>query len=161
MERSIRYIFLLIWRAFYISSHLIIAWIYVSRAIFCILMVHHFLRTNGFHNVHFWKVGNVQFFLGIVLTYWLGLRGENLKKIFLVKIENKGTSFNVIRNNRQNRLTFVYTCYHPFQIMWLYTWEVTIMPFLHTAEWTRVFKNETNVSSQLNYHVIWNGWQQG
>ena len=28
-------------------------------------------------NVHFWKVGNMQFFSGIVLTYWQELRGES------------------------------------------------------------------------------------
>ena len=47
MERSIRYnFFWLIWTAFNISSQMIIIRLYISRAVFPILMVHHFLHTN-------------------------------------------------------------------------------------------------------------------
>ena len=44
------------------------------------------------------------------------------------------SNFQKLCKYRQNRLTFVYTCCHRFQIMWLYTWEVTVVRFF-THRW--------------------------
>ena len=52
----------LTWRAFNISSHLIIVSIYISHVVFPILIVHHFLCIKPLQNIDFSKVGNMQFF---------------------------------------------------------------------------------------------------
>ena len=44
------------------SSHLITARIYVSRAVFPLLMVYHFLHTSPHKMSIFLKIGNMQFF---------------------------------------------------------------------------------------------------
>ena len=47
----------------------------------------------------------------------------------------------------------LHPCCHPIQIRWWFIWEVTIVLFAHT--------NCTVVTSQMNHHMIWIGWQQG
>ena len=94
IERSIRYnFFWLIWRAFNISSHLIIVWIYISRAVFPILIVHHFLHTNPYKMSIFQRSVTCRFSSGIVLTYWQETQAKKFDT-FVVKIASKGTSLN-------------------------------------------------------------------
>ena len=67
-ERSIRFnFFWLIWRAFSLGSHLNIVWIYVSRAVFSTLMVHHFLRTNFYRISIFQRLETCRFFQELYL----------------------------------------------------------------------------------------------
>ena len=49
--------------------------------------------------------------------------------IWCIRFKSRASLF-----NRQNRLTFDYTCCHPFQIMWLYTWEITVVRYF-THRW--------------------------
>ena len=82
-EWSIRYnLFWLIWKAFSISSHLIVVWICFSR---------HFPHIDGpsfspykpLQNVCFYRSVTCSFFSGIALTYWQELRRKDLKMCFL------------------------------------------------------------------------------
>ena len=52
----------------------------------------------------------------------------------------------------QNQLTFVCSCYDPFQIMVLHIWEVTVGKF-HTPLHAREYSKTKPKSPQLNYHV--------
>ena len=94
MERSIRYNFLLIWRAFNISSHLIIVLIYISRAVFPILMVHHFLHTNPYKMSIFQRSVTCSFFFRNCTHILTRTQGEKFEDMFLVKIASKRTSLN-------------------------------------------------------------------
>ena len=66
---AFRDMFQVFWRAFNISSHLIIVSTYVFRAVFIILMAHHFLHTSPYKMSVFERLVTCSFFLGIVLTY--------------------------------------------------------------------------------------------
>ena len=48
LDGKVDKVYFFIWKAFDISSHLIIVCIYVSRAVFPILMVHHFLHKSPY-----------------------------------------------------------------------------------------------------------------
>ena len=87
-------IFLLIWRAFNISSHLIIVWLYVSLAVFPILMVCHFLRTNPYKMSIFERSVTCSLFFRNCSLILTGTQGEKFEDMFLVKIASKGTSLN-------------------------------------------------------------------
>ena len=96
MERSLRYDFLLIWRPFYINSHLIIVRISISWAVFPILIVHHSLRTNPYKMSIFQRSVTCSFFFKncshiLTRTWW-----KKFEDMFLVKIASKGTSFKQI-----------------------------------------------------------------
>ena len=92
MERSIRYNFFdWFWRAFSISFHLIIVWIYVSRSIFSILMVHHFLSTNPYKMSIFQRSVTCSFFKELN-SHIDKNSGEKFEDMFLVIIVSKGTS---------------------------------------------------------------------
>ena len=85
-------IFLLIWRAFNISFRLITVRMYVSRAVFLILMVHHFLRTKcpflkGRQHAVFFKNHTH------ILTR---TQGKKFEHMFLVNIASKGTSLRFV-----------------------------------------------------------------
>ena len=95
MEKSKRYnFFWLIWRTFNISSHLIIVSIYISRAVFPILTVHHSLRTNPYKMSIFQRSVTCSFFRNRahILTR---TQGKKFQDMFLIKIASKGTSLNL------------------------------------------------------------------
>ena len=79
------YIFLSIWRAFNISSHLI-------RAVFPILMVCHFLRTNPYKMSIFERLVTCSFFFRNCSHILTRIQGQKFEDMFLVKIASKGTS---------------------------------------------------------------------
>ena len=91
MKRSMRYNFLLIWRAFIISSHLTIVGTYLSRAFFPILTVHHFLHTILYKMSIFERSVTFGFFQELY-SHIDKNSGKKFEDIFLVKIVNKGTS---------------------------------------------------------------------
>ena len=96
MEKSKRYIFWLIWRAFNISSHLIIVWTYISRVVFPILMVHHFLRKNPYKMSIFQRSVTCSFFFWNCTHILTRTQGKKFEDMFLVKIASKGTSLNAL-----------------------------------------------------------------
>ena len=66
--------------------------------------------------------------------------------------------------NRRIRLTCLYQRCHPIQIMCWFIWKITIdrlSNLSHATECMRVCTNKTMVTSQINNHLIWIGWQQG
>ena len=96
MERSIRYNFSIDLESIQheLSSDYSLKK-YISRAVFAILTVHHFLRKQNkpLQNVDFSKVGNMQFFFPRNCTYILTrTQGKKFEDMFLVKIASKGTS---------------------------------------------------------------------
>ena len=91
MERSIRYNFLeSVQRK--LSSDYILN-IYFSRAVFPILMAHHFLRTNPYKMSIFQRSITCSFFRNCtqILTR---TQGKKFEDMFLVKVASKGTSLN-------------------------------------------------------------------
>ena len=64
---------------------------YVSRAVFCILMVHHFLRTNPYKMLIFESLVTFRFFQELY-SHIDRNSGKKSEDMFLVKILNKGTS---------------------------------------------------------------------
>ena len=64
MKLSTRYKFFVYWIAFTIGFHLIISSMYVSCAVFPVLMVNHSLGTNPFRSPFFEKSVTCRFFFG-------------------------------------------------------------------------------------------------
>ena len=93
MEKLKRYnFFWLIWRAFNISSHLIIVWIYISRPVSPILTVDRFLRTNPYKMSIFQRSVTCSFFFKNCTLILTRTQGEKFEDMFLVKLASKGTS---------------------------------------------------------------------
>ena len=84
------------------SSHLIIVWIYVSRAVSHILTVHHFLSTNPYKMPILERSVPCSFFFRNCTHILTRMQGESLR-MFRVKIANKGTSLSLMIG-RQTKL---------------------------------------------------------
>ena len=76
------------------SSHLIIVGIYVSRVVFPILMILHFLRTNPYQMSIFERSLTCRFFFRNCTHILTRAHGKKFEDMSLVKIANKGTSLN-------------------------------------------------------------------
>ena len=98
------YFFLLIWRAFNISSYLIIVWTYVSRTVFPIFLVHHSLRTNHYKMFISERSATCRFFFRNCTHILTRTQGRKFEDMFLVKIASKGTSLRLLLT--QQFLTF-------------------------------------------------------
>ena len=76
------------------SYHLIIVGIYVSRAIFPILMVLHFLRTNPYQMSIFERSVTCRFLFQELYSHIDKSTWEKVEDMFLVNIANKGIPLN-------------------------------------------------------------------
>ena len=108
MERSIRYKFFSwsAWRAFNISSHLNIVWIYVSRAVFLRLMAHHFLHTSPYKMSVFERSVTYSFCSRNCTHILIRTQGKKFEYMFLIKIANKGTS---LKSGQHHRSRLIWT----------------------------------------------------